>query len=176
MSHALSIASATAGAEITKATTVYVALGANLENPKQQLDDAVAAISQIALKNTVNTSPYYRSVPMGDVEQPDYVNGVVSFKTSLSPIALLDALQAIENDQGRVRELRWGPRTLDLDILLYGNQKIALPRLTVPHYGMKQRSFVLVPLADIATDLVLPCTNKLQHLVTEEMRAELIQL
>ncbi|WP_076543174.1 2-amino-4-hydroxy-6-hydroxymethyldihydropteridine diphosphokinase [Shewanella sp. UCD-KL21] len=159
-----------------KATRVFVALGANLENPEQQLDNAVAAIKDLSQNQHIKLSHYYRSRPMGDVEQPDYVNAVVSFSTTLSPIALLDALQAIENEQGRVRDVRWGPRTLDLDILLYGKQIIDLPRLTVPHYGMKQRSFVLIPLADIAADLVLPCNTKLQHLITTEMRAELIQI
>ncbi|MDO6618030.1 MULTISPECIES: 2-amino-4-hydroxy-6-hydroxymethyldihydropteridine diphosphokinase [unclassified Shewanella] len=159
-----------------KATRVFVALGANLENPEQQLDNAVTAIKSLGQDHHIKVSHYYRSRPMGDVKQPDYVNAVVSFSTTLSPIDLLDALQAIENEQGRVRDLRWGPRTLDLDILLYGELMVDLPRLTVPHYGMKQRSFVLIPLADIAADLVLPCNTKLQHLITTEMRAELIQI
>ncbi|MEZ9139391.1 MULTISPECIES: 2-amino-4-hydroxy-6-hydroxymethyldihydropteridine diphosphokinase [unclassified Shewanella] len=157
-------------------TTVYVALGANLNEPVQQIQDAVLALKKIALDAIVNVSPLYRSVPMGDVEQPDYVNGVAQFNTDLAPIALLDALQAIENTQGRVREIRWGPRTLDLDILLYGTQIIDEPRLSVPHYGMKQRSFVLIPLADINQQLILPCSTELKSLITREMRAELIQI
>ncbi|MCC4834152.1 2-amino-4-hydroxy-6-hydroxymethyldihydropteridine diphosphokinase [Shewanella sp. 10N.286.51.B7] len=157
-------------------TTVYVALGANLNEPVQQIQDAVLALKKIALDAIVNVSPLYRSVPMGDVEQPDYVNGVARFNTDLAPIALLDALQAIENTQGRVREIRWGPRTLDLDILLYGTQIIDEPRLSVPHYGMKQRSFVLIPLADINQQLILPCSTELKSLITREMRAELIQI
>ncbi|WP_192021571.1 2-amino-4-hydroxy-6-hydroxymethyldihydropteridine diphosphokinase [Shewanella sp. WPAGA9] len=157
-------------------TTVYVALGANLNDPVQQLEDAVLALRTIAENNTVTISPLYRSVPMGDVEQPDYVNGVASFNTNLTPMALLDALQHIENTQGRVREVRWGPRTLDLDLLLYGQECIDTPRLTVPHYGMKQRSFVLIPLADINPQLILPCNTELTHLITSEMRAELVQL
>ncbi|MDO6611580.1 2-amino-4-hydroxy-6-hydroxymethyldihydropteridine diphosphokinase [Shewanella sp. 1_MG-2023] len=157
-------------------TTVYVALGANLNEPVQQIQDAVLALKKIALDAIVNVSPLYRSVPMGDVEQPDYVNGVAQFNTDLAPIALLDALQAIENTQGRVREIRWGPRTLDLDILLYGTQIIDEPRLSIPHYGMKQRSFVLIPLADINQQLILPCSTELKSLITREMRAELIQI
>ncbi|GIU48889.1 MULTISPECIES: 2-amino-4-hydroxy-6-hydroxymethyldihydropteridine diphosphokinase [Shewanella] len=157
-------------------TTVYVALGANLNEPVQQIHDAVLALKSIALDSAVTVSPLYRSVPMGDVAQPDYVNGVAQFNTELKPLALLDALQEIENTQGRVREVRWGPRTLDLDILLYGKQIIDEPRLSVPHYGMKQRSFVLIPLADINQELILPCNTELTSLITREMRAELVQI
>ncbi|GIU09349.1 2-amino-4-hydroxy-6-hydroxymethyldihydropteridine diphosphokinase [Shewanella morhuae] len=155
---------------------VYVALGANLEDPKAQLDNAVAALSILALENRLQVSPYYRSVPMGDVVQPDYVNAVVSFDTELTPLALLDALQQIENTQGRIRLERWGPRTLDLDLLLYGNENIDIPRLKVPHYGMKERSFVLVPLAAIAPSLILPCGTAITCLIDAKMLAELQQL
>lgn len=155
---------------------VYVALGANLEHPKTQLDNAVAALSILVLENRLHVSPYYRSVPMGDVVQPDYVNAVVSFDTELAPLALLDALQHIENTQGRVRLERWGPRTLDLDLLLYGNENIDIPRLKVPHYGMKERSFVLVPLAAIAPSLILPCGTAITSLIDAKMLSELQQL
>ena len=153
---------------------VYVALGANLEDPKAQLDNAVTALS--ALDNRLVVSPYYHSTPMGDVVQPDYINAVASFDTDLAPLALLDALQHIENTQGRVRLERWGPRTLDLDLLLYGNENIDIPRLKVPHYGMKTRSFVLVPLASIAPDLILPCNTAIDSLIDTKMLAELQQL
>ncbi|ASK68055.1 2-amino-4-hydroxy-6-hydroxymethyldihydropteridine diphosphokinase [Shewanella bicestrii] len=154
-------------------TQVFVALGANLEDPKAQLDNAVAALSALAENQSLKVSPYYGSAPMGDVVQPDYINAVASFETSLAPIALLDALQEIENTQGRVRKERWGPRTLDLDLLLYGDAIIDEPRLKVPHYGMKERSFVLVPLAAIAPDLVLPCKTPLRSLISEKFLAEL---
>ncbi|MGR6501060.1 2-amino-4-hydroxy-6-hydroxymethyldihydropteridine diphosphokinase [Shewanella sp. Koi 1] len=154
-------------------TQVFVALGANLEDPKTQLDNAVAALSALAENQSLKVSPYYGSAPMGDVVQPDYINAVASFETSLAPIALLDALQEIENTQGRVRKERWGPRTLDLDLLLYGDAIIDEPRLKVPHYGMKERSFVLVPLAAIAPDLVLPCKTPLRSLISEKFLAEL---
>jgi len=154
-------------------TQVFVALGANLEDPKAQLDNAVAALSALAENQSLKVSPYYGSAPMGDIVQPDYINAVASFETSLAPIALLDALQEIENTQGRVRKERWGPRTLDLDILLYGDAIIDEPRLKVPHYGMKERSFVLVPLAAIAPDLVLPCKTPLRSLISEKFLAEL---
>ncbi|PKG56399.1 2-amino-4-hydroxy-6-hydroxymethyldihydropteridine diphosphokinase [Shewanella sp. GutDb-MelDb] len=154
---------------------VYVALGANLSQPIEQLNNACQALLSIAEDNSFSISPYYRSVPMGDVQQPDYVNAVAGFKTDLAPIHLLDALQKIENEQGRLRTLRWGPRTLDLDLLLYGNEHINLPRLTVPHYGMKQRSFVLVPLFDLTPTLILPDKTPLASLITDCLTAELQQ-
>ncbi|GIU47509.1 2-amino-4-hydroxy-6-hydroxymethyldihydropteridine diphosphokinase [Shewanella sairae] len=153
---------------------VYIALGANLAEPIDQLNNACEVLLSLAEANTFSVSPYYRSAPMGDVEQPDYVNAVAGFSTTLSPIDLLDALQAIENQQGRVRELRWGPRTLDLDILLYDDRCIDSPRLVVPHYGMRQRSFVLVPLNDIAPELVLPDGTELHSLISTALRAELV--
>ncbi|MBB1387926.1 2-amino-4-hydroxy-6-hydroxymethyldihydropteridine diphosphokinase [Shewanella vesiculosa] len=158
------------------AVQVYVALGANLAEPVQQLDVAVTALKTLALNNTLTVSAYYRSKPMGDVIQPDYVNAVAGFQTELLPIELLDALQDIEQQQGRLRLERWGPRTLDLDLLLYGAQHINQPRLCVPHYGMKQRSFVLVPLADIAPTLTLPCNTSLESLISVTMRDELQKL
>ncbi|MBM7072312.1 2-amino-4-hydroxy-6-hydroxymethyldihydropteridine diphosphokinase [Shewanella sp. 202IG2-18] len=157
-------------------TKVFIALGANLRDPVSQLNSASMALAQRAAVDSLNVSPYYASVPMGDVEQPDYVNAVASFETNLDPIELLDALQNIENQQGRVREVRWGPRTLDLDILLYGNQIIQSERLIVPHYGMKQRSFVLIPLHNIAPNLTLPCGTTVASLINVQMKSELQQL
>ena len=155
---------------------VYIALGANLESPKEQLDDAVVALRLLAEDANMQVSPYYRSAPMGDVEQPDYINAVACLTTQLAPIELLDALQTIEQQQGRVRNVRWGARTLDLDLLLYGDEQLSLPRLTVPHYGMKQRSFVLVPLSDLAPQLILPCGTPIAALIDDNLRAEVQQL
>lgn len=155
---------------------VYVALGANLNDPKTQLDNASQALALLALGESYQISSYYHSTPMGDVVQPDYINAVATFDTDLSALDLLDALQKIENEQGRVRLEHWGPRTLDLDLLLYGDENISTPRLTVPHYGMKQRSFVLVPLQEIAPELILPCKTAITQLITDKMCAELQQL
>lgn len=134
--------------------TVYVALGSNLENPLAQLKQAVVSLQKFA-KN-LQVSPFYGSKPLGPQDQPDYVNAVVKFETTLSPIELLDTLQSIENEQGRVRLRRWGERTLDLDILLYGGEQIHSERLTVPHYDMHNREFVIVPLYDLSPELILP--------------------
>jgi 2-amino-4-hydroxy-6-hydroxymethyldihydropteridine diphosphokinase len=103
---------------------------------------------------------------MGPQNQPDYINAVVAIQTELTPIELLDCTQKIEREQGRVRkDERWGPRTLDLDIVLYGNEVIDSERLIVPHYGMKEREFVLYPLAEIAPSLQLPDGTELTELL-----------
>lgn len=135
----------------------YIGLGSNLENPEQQIRNAVNAIKAIERTVMSNISALYYSRPMGPKDQPDYMNAVAELTTSLSPIALLDELQKIENDAGRVRkDNRWGPRILDLDILLYDNNVINSERLIVPHYGLKDREFVLIPLNEIAPSMSLP--------------------
>ena len=153
-------------------TRVYIALGANLANPEAQLDAACQALASLS-DSDVKVSRYYRSRPMGEVVQPDFVNAIACFHTSLSAIDLLNALQKIEHDQGRVRLEHWGPRTLDLDIILYGNEQLSLPRLTVPHIGMTQRSFVLVPLFELAPTLILPCGTPLKRYITSAIQEEL---
>lgn len=143
-------------------TTVYVALGSNLANPVAQLRQAVETL-QKSTKN-LQVSSFYGSKPLGPQDQPDYVNAVVKFDTDLAPFELLDWLQSIENAQGRIRLRRWGERTLDLDILLYGNEIIQNNRLTVPHYDMQNREFVIVPLYELAPNLELPNGEKLTNL------------
>ncbi|MDO6763604.1 2-amino-4-hydroxy-6-hydroxymethyldihydropteridine diphosphokinase [Agarivorans sp. 1_MG-2023] len=143
----------------------FLALGSNLVDPLKQAIAArqtLAASQQLTL---VKSSSLYQSRPMGPQDQPDYLNAVFELDTELTPLELLNLTQKIELEQGRQRkDERWGPRTLDLDILLYGNQIIDTPRLTVPHYGMKQREFVLLPLAEIAADLHLPDQSLVQQL------------
>ncbi len=135
----------------------YIALGSNLQDPLSQLRCAVAAMDKLPGSRVERHSSIYRSAPLGPGAQPNYLNAVLLLATALSPVRLLDALQKIEQDQGRVRGLRWGPRTLDLDILLYDDQKIVSSRLTIPHPAMQQRNFVLYPLREIsAANLVLP--------------------
>ncbi|WP_337843030.1 2-amino-4-hydroxy-6-hydroxymethyldihydropteridine diphosphokinase [Rheinheimera sp.] len=144
----------------------YIGLGANLDQPVLQLEQAVLALRQLPDTELVAVSDFYGSKPMGPQDQPDYVNAVAALNTELAPEALLDQLQQIEQQQGRQRKAeRWGPRTLDLDLLLYGNQCINTERLTVPHYGMKQREFVLYPLHQLAPALVLPCGTALASLL-----------
>ncbi|MEM7389931.1 MAG: 2-amino-4-hydroxy-6-hydroxymethyldihydropteridine diphosphokinase [Pseudomonadota bacterium] len=142
--------------------TVYLGLGANLNAPRKQIHAAVAALKALKDVEFVCVSHDYASKPMGPQDQPDYVNAVACVKTALKPEQLLDITQAIELEHGRVRkEERWGPRTLDIDILLFGNDVIDTPRLTVPHYGLTEREFVVYPLFEIAPTLVLPNNQSL---------------
>lgn len=145
-------------------TIAYIALGSNLNEPVAQLDAAVLAISQLSQSQLLHVSPYYGSKPMGPQDQPDYVNAVLSIETQLEPLVLLDELQRIENEQGRIRLRRWGERTLDLDMLLYGKLEMQSERLTLPHYDLQNREFVVVPLFDIAPELVLPNGSAVKNL------------
>lgn len=150
------------------ATYIFLGLGANLNEPITQIRHATRALEVHPDINLVVSSSLYGSKPMGPQNQPDYVNSVVAIESQLTPLALLDLTQTIEHDFGRVRkEDRWGPRTLDIDILLFKQQKIDNERLIVPHYGMKEREFVLFPLLEIAPHLTLPCGTSLStHIKT----------
>lgn len=146
----------------------YIGLGANLTEPVAQLKRAVAALALLPASQLRQVSQFYSSKPMGPQDQPDYVNAVAAIDTALSPEQLLAALQQIEQQQGRERKAeRWGPRTLDLDILLYGQQQLNTPQLTIPHYGMTVREFVLYPLAELAPELQLPDGTALTHLLSQ---------
>jgi 2-amino-4-hydroxy-6-hydroxymethyldihydropteridine diphosphokinase len=145
---------------------VYIGLGANLGDPVETIKLARLAINKIAGVREVAFSSLYRSAPMGPADQPDYVNAVMSVETTLKPLELLCELQAIEAAHGRVRKgERWGPRTLDLDLLLYGHERIASDVLTVPHPGIADREFVLYPLEEIAPELEIPGKGPLVDLV-----------
>ncbi|MBU9843138.1 MULTISPECIES: 2-amino-4-hydroxy-6-hydroxymethyldihydropteridine diphosphokinase [Rahnella] len=145
---------------------VYLALGSNLARPLDQVNCALEALAHLPRTRFVAASPFYRSKPLGPQDQPDYLNAVVALDTLLPPEELLDCTQGIEQNQGRVRKAeRWGPRTLDLDMLIYGDQVINTERLTVPHYDMKNREFMLYPLADLAPELVFPDGETLQTLL-----------
>ncbi len=134
---------------------VIVALGANLDAPVQQLRQAFGEIAQLPHCDLIAASSLYGSTPIGP-EQPDYVNAVAHIRSECSPHGLLDQLQAIEHAHHRERKLRWGARTLDLDIILFGQQRINDARLTVPHVLMHERAFVLMPLTELYPDLMLP--------------------
>jgi 2-amino-4-hydroxy-6-hydroxymethyldihydropteridine diphosphokinase len=146
---------------------VYIGLGSNLATPLAQLRSALASLAALPHSNLIARSSFYASDPLGPADQPRYVNAVAALDTALSPLALLDRLQTIELEQGRTRKAeRWGPRTLDLDILLFGNQKVDIARLTVPHYHMHARAFVLYPLAEIVPELHLPDGRTLSELLS----------
>ncbi|ENR7630512.1 2-amino-4-hydroxy-6-hydroxymethyldihydropteridine diphosphokinase [Klebsiella aerogenes] len=138
-------------------TLVYIAIGSNLASPLEQVNAAIRALADIPDSRVVSVSSLYRTPPLGPQDQPDYLNAAVALETSLAPEALLDHTQHIELQQGRVRKAeRWGPRTLDLDIMLFGDAIINSERLTVPHYDMKNRGFMLWPLFEIAPQLHFP--------------------
>ncbi|WP_330984834.1 MULTISPECIES: 2-amino-4-hydroxy-6-hydroxymethyldihydropteridine diphosphokinase [Enterobacterales] len=147
-------------------TRVYIAVGSNLASPLDQVNAAIAALGEIPQSRIVAVSSFYRTPPLGPQDQPDYLNAAVELETGLQPEALLDNTQRIELQQGRVRKAeRWGPRTLDLDIMLFGDEVINTERLTVPHYDMHNRGFMLWPLAEIAPDLHFPNGTSLSSLL-----------
>ncbi|MFQ5644063.1 MAG: 2-amino-4-hydroxy-6-hydroxymethyldihydropteridine diphosphokinase [Thiogranum sp.] len=154
----------------------FIGLGSNLENPGSQLRRAIHALAGLPGSGVQVQSSLYRSAPMGPQDQPDYLNAVVQLVTGLPPEDLLDRLQGIELAHGRTREQRWGPRTLDLDILLYGSEVIATQRLQVPHPGLALRNFVLYPLAEIDEDLVVPGLGSVKSLLEQCPRAGLLRL
>lgn len=145
---------------------VYIGLGSNLADPAEQLRQSLKALAQLPGSEMTGVSSFYVSDSLLP-GQPRFTNAVAALDTSLSPLALLDALQAIELDQGRERHERWGPRTLDLDILLFGDRVIDEPRLKVPHYHMQARAFVLYPLAELDPGLILADGRELNQLLGE---------
>ena len=130
----------------------YIGLGSNLGDSRQILTEAVHKLASLG---QVKTSKLYQSPPMGPQDQPNYLNAAVQLLTDLAPLALLDELQRFELESGRVRLRHWGERTLDLDLLLYGQEQIQHERLTVPHAGVMERDFVLIPLLDLDAELQL---------------------
>jgi 2-amino-4-hydroxy-6-hydroxymethyldihydropteridine diphosphokinase len=143
----------------------YIGVGSNLHEPRSQVLQAFAKLAELAGTRVVLTSPIYRSRPFGPVQQPDFANAVVGLLTQLEPLELLSGLQAIESAQGRPKDReRWGPRVIDLDLLIYGQQRRADPDLTIPHPGIVERNFVLYPLADIAPDLHIPGLGRVSEL------------
>jgi 2-amino-4-hydroxy-6-hydroxymethyldihydropteridine diphosphokinase len=134
----------------------YVGLGSNIDQPVRQLRAALAAMAASAAIEVIVCSSLYRSAPVGFADQPDFVNAVVRVRTDLGPVALLDALLRQEREQGRQRTIANGPRTLDLDLLLFDALRLNDPGLTLPHPRMHERAFVLVPLTEIAPEIEIP--------------------
>ena len=136
----------------------FVGLGSNLDDPERQIRVALGRLAELPATRLTGVSGLYRNPPMGPPDQPYYVNAVARMATGLHPLDFLEALQAIERRHGRRRGEgeRWGPRVLDLDLLLWGRQRLELDGLTVPHPGLPSRAFVLYPLADLAPDLEVP--------------------
>ncbi|MDT8438544.1 MAG: 2-amino-4-hydroxy-6-hydroxymethyldihydropteridine diphosphokinase [Wenzhouxiangellaceae bacterium] len=145
----------------------WIGLGSNLDGPERQIERALDALAALPDTELIAASPRYRTAPVGDAEQPDFVNAVAELRTRLAPEALLDALLQIENRQGRRRDPARpnGPRTLDLDLLVYADLQQAGERLVVPHPRLAQRAFVLKPLADLAPTLEVPGQGRVDRLL-----------
>lgn len=144
----------------------YVGLGSNLDEPRIQVEQALAALQELPETRLVLRSQLYRSRPFGPVEQPDFVNAVAALLTRLEAESLLAELKDLEARLGRARPVvRWGPRRIDLDLLVHGDTCVAGPGLEVPHPGIAERPFVLVPLAEIAPDLVIPGLGRVRDLL-----------
>ena len=146
-------------------TVAYVGLGANLDEPARQVERALHELGGIARTRLVKASSLYRSAPLGYAGQPPFVNAVAQLETDLSAAELLDELQAIEARHGRRRSFANAPRTLDLDLLLFGQSSVETPRLRVPHPRMHERAFVLKPLLEIAPDAAIPGRGAAQALL-----------
>lgn len=142
-------------------TIAWIGLGSNIEDPKAQVLQAVKELSALPNSTLTNCSSLYESEPFGPVEQDNFINAVAAIETKLSPLELLDELQKIEAHHHRERKIHWGPRTLDLDILLFGRQEIRTERLTVPHPYLTERNFVLYPLLAENPQLKLPSGQSL---------------
>lgn len=152
----------------------FVGIGSNLDQPRQHVTRAFVDLQETPEIQTVRTSHIYRGPPMGPQDQPDFLNAVAAVDTTLTAVELLAVLQDIEMRHGRVRDgEHWGPRTLDLDLLLYGDQVVSEPQLVVPHPGLYTRAFVLYPLYDVAPELRFPDGRVLKDILERVSGEEL---
>jgi 2-amino-4-hydroxy-6-hydroxymethyldihydropteridine diphosphokinase len=156
---------------------VYVGLGSNLDDPRAQVERACQMLAAIAETHFVSRSSLYRTPPFGQIAQPEFVNGVAALLTQVAPHEFLARLKQIESSMGRVKPAqRWGPRRIDLDLLVFGAQVIEEAGITVPHPGIAERAFVLVPLADIAPDLYVPRLGRVATLLARVDPSEIVRL
>lgn len=163
--------------EYQNTVDAYVGIGSNLDDPIVHVTQAIAELSALCATGCIAHSSLYHSSPMGPADQPHYINAVVRLRTELKPLELLDELLNIERAHGRIRTAeRWGPRTLDLDILLYGDRRINEPRLSVPHPGAHERAFVLYPLVEIDPEIYIPGRGTIAELISHCPRGELKRL
>jgi len=155
----------------------YVGLGSNLQGPVKQLERTFEELNAIPVTRLIKQSSLYRSEPFGGVEQPDFVNAVAALLTQLSAQDILRELQRIENERGRERgDVRWGPRILDLDLLVYSDQVIDELDLSVPHPGISERNFVLLPLGEIAPKLTIPGLGQISNIDTSSSEPQISRI
>jgi len=154
-------------------SSCYIGLGSNIEGPRDQVIQAISELAELPSSTLLKTSSLYQSKPLGLQDQPDFINAVAELETSLSVRKLLSYLQEIESNHHRSREIHWGPRTLDLDILLYDAVEIDNADLKIPHPEIRNRNFVLIPLYEIAVELTIPGMGKLAELVRQIDRSGL---
>lgn len=157
-------------------TRVAIALGGNLAQPLATLKQASERLQREPTLTEVQVSSFYSSSPMGPTDQPDYVNAVAIAETILEPLALLDLLQAIEQEFGRQRIRRWGERSLDLDLILYGQTQLQHERLTIPHIGLPERDFVVIPLLEIWPDACLPDQTPVRDFLASMQHHDLVKV
>ncbi len=160
---------------MAETTRCYIGLGANLDDPAAQIRTALQALARLPHCRLLRVSSLYGSKPLGPQDQPDYLNAVAELDTQLKPLALLDALQAQEQQQGRIKRRHWGERCIDLDLLLYGNTTMRSERLNIPHHELHNRSFVVEPLRELCPDLQLPDGTALASL-TPTFGGELVRI
>ena len=151
------------------AVFAYIGIGSNLDDPVWQVENAFDLLDELPGCHVLGRSSIYQSAPFGDVPQDDFINAVAKLETAVPAEILLACLKELERAQGRdLNAQRWGPRVIDLDILLYGSQQIDLPNLRVPHAGIAERNFVLLPLREIAPDLKIPGLGPVANIVVDE--------
>ncbi len=154
----------------------FIGLGSNLQGPRKQINTALNSLDDLSETKVLRISGFYQSKPLLEMPGPDYLNVVCKIETRLSALDLLSQCQQIENKQHRVREIRWGSRTIDLDILVYGDEVISTKELIVPHPEMIKRNFVLLPLFEIEPELELPIFGKLKELVAKVESSSITKL
>jgi 2-amino-4-hydroxy-6-hydroxymethyldihydropteridine diphosphokinase len=156
--------------------TAYIALGSNLRDPPAQIRSALSTLAAMLETRLVRHSSFYRNPPVGYLDQPEFVNAVAEIRTRLAPRDLLDQVLALERNQGRTRDFANAPRTIDLDILLYGGHVVNEPGLVIPHPRMLERAFVLVPLAEIAPDAIVPGQGRVSDLAKKVHASGLVRI
>lgn len=162
---------------VVEPVVAYIGIGSNLDGPVQQVVDAIRELQNLPLSCCTQASSLYANPPMGSQGQPDYINAVVELHTRLQPDELLAELQSIENRHHRKRgAVQWGPRTLDLDILLYGEQVVNTPDLCIPHPGAHERAFVLYPLMELHDGISIPGRGTIAELVKQVLKGDMQRL